>query len=63
MAIEDILIMTTEEKTNKVKEYFNMQKEVILNINITNYFESINKIRYLELQKEIIKAIPINTKI
>ena len=50
--------MKIEEKINKVRELYNMQKEILSSINIDNFFESTYKIIYLELQKEIIKSTP-----
>ena len=50
--------MDTQEKTIKVKNLFDQQKEVISELNIENFRNSMIKIRMLELQKEIIKAIP-----
>lgn len=50
--------MKIQEKTNIVKKLFNQQKEVLSELNVTNFGESIKKIRMLELQKEIVKAIP-----
>ena len=54
--------MEIQEKIHRVKNLFNQQKEVLSEINIENFGESIIKIRKLELQKEIIKAIPTNKK-
>lgn len=54
--------MEIQEKIHRVKNLFNQQKEVLSEINIENFGESIIKIRKLELQKEIIKAIPNNKK-
>lgn len=53
--------MESQEKINRIKNLFNHQKEVLSELNVTNFGESIHKIRMLELQKEIIKAIP-NTR-
>lgn len=50
--------MNFEEKVNKVKTLFEQQKQILSNLTIQNYFDSAIKIRSLELQKEIIKAIP-----
>ena len=50
--------MDTQEKTIKVKNLFDQQKEVLSELNIENLRNSMIKIRMLELQKEIIKAIP-----
>ena len=54
--------MEIQEKIDRVKNLFNQQREVLTEINIENFGESIIKIRKLELQKEIIKAIPNNKK-
>ena len=54
--------MEIQEKIHRVKNLFNQQKEVLTEMNIENLGESIIKIRKLELQKEIIKAIPNNKK-
>ena len=50
--------MTFEEKVLQAKSIYENQKEVYSKINLSNYFNSIQTIRKLELQKEIIKAIP-----
>jgi hypothetical protein len=47
-----------EEKLSRAKKVFESQKEVVQNITLENYFDSIKKIRELELQKEMIIAIP-----
>ena len=54
--------MEIQEKLHRVKNLFNQQKEVLSEINIENFGESIIKIRKLELEKEIVKAIPTNKK-
>ena len=54
--------MEIQEKIHRVKNLFNQQKEVLSEINIENFGESIIKIRKLELEKEIVKAIPTNKK-
>ncbi len=54
--------MEIQEKIYRVKNLFNQQKEVLSEINIENFGESIIKIRKLELEKEIVKAIPTNKK-
>ena len=53
--------MGTQEKIIKVKNLFDQQKEVLSELSIENFRNSIIKIRKLELQKEIIKAIPKKT--
>lgn len=53
--------MGTQEKIIKVKNLFNLQKEVLSKLTTENFKDSIIKIRKLELQKEIIKAIPKKT--
>lgn len=53
--------MEIPEKINRVKNLFNQQKEVLSELNIENFGESMIKIKKLELQKEMVKAIP-NTK-
>ena len=50
--------MRIQEKINKLESCFLEQKKILQNISLDNYFDSICKIRMLELQKEIIKAIP-----
>lgn len=50
--------MRIEEKVSKTKKAFESQKEVVQNITLENYFDSIKKIRQLELQKQMIIAIP-----
>lgn len=50
--------MDTQEKIIKVKNLFDQQKELLSKLSIENFGESMIKIRKLELQKEIIKAIP-----
>ena len=52
--------MDIQEKTIKVKNLFDQQKEVLSELNLENFRNSMIKIRMLELQKEIIKAIPTN---
>jgi len=47
-----------EEKVSRCKKVFELQKEVFQNITLENYFDSIKKIRQLEIQKEMIKAVP-----
>lgn len=54
--------MEIQEKIYRVKNLFNQQKQVLSEINIENFGESIIKIRKLELEKEIVKAIPTNKK-
>lgn len=54
--------MEIQEKIHRVKNLFNQQKEVLSEINIENFGESIIKIRKLELEKQIVKAIPTNKK-
>lgn len=54
--------MEIQEKIHRVKNLFNQQKEVLSEINIENFLESIIKISKLELEKEIVKAIPTNKK-
>jgi len=54
--------MKIEEKVNKVETLFNKQKKVFSELNIENYIESMIKIRSLELQKDIIIAIPTTKK-
>ena len=54
--------MEIQEKIHRVKNLFNQQKEVLTEMNIENFGESIIKIRKLELEKEIVKAIPTNKK-
>lgn len=53
--------MESQEKINRIENLFNQQKEVLSDLNVKNFGESMIKIRKLELQKEIVKAIP-NTK-
>jgi hypothetical protein len=53
--------METKEKIIKVKILFDQQKELLSKLSIENFGESMIKIRKLELQKEIIKAIPKKT--
>lgn len=53
--------MEIQEKIIKVKNLFDQQKEVLSELNLENFRDSIIKIRKLELQKEIIKAIPKKT--
>ena len=55
--------MRIEEKVSRCKKVFELQKEVVQNITLENYFDSIKKIRQLEIQKEMIKAIPTSNKI
>lgn len=50
--------MTINEKYNRIESLFNQQKELFQKINLKNYFDTAFKIRQLEFQKEIIKAIP-----
>jgi hypothetical protein len=50
--------MNSEEKTKRLRYLFEEQKLILSKINFSNFIESTKKIRSLELQKEIIKAIP-----
>lgn len=50
--------MEIQEKIKKVESCFLDQKKLLQNISLSNYFTTISEIRKLELQKEIIKAIP-----
>lgn len=50
--------MDANEKLRRINNIKICQAITFQNININNYFESIKQIRLLELQKEIIKAIP-----
>lgn len=50
--------MEIKEKVNKVETLFNQQKDILSELNTENFLESIIKIRILELQKDIIIAIP-----
>lgn len=50
--------MRIEEKLSKAKKVFESQKEVVQNLTLENYFDSLRKIRELELQKQMIIAIP-----
>lgn len=50
--------MDATEKLRRLNNIKICQTIIFQKINITNYFESIKEIRLLELQKEIIKAIP-----
>lgn len=50
--------MEIQEKLNKVEDLFNQQKKVLSELNIKNFGESMIEMRKLELQKEIVKAIP-----
>jgi len=54
--------MKIEEKVNKVETLFNKQKKVFSELNTENFLESMIKIRSLELQKDIIIAIPTTKK-
>lgn len=54
--------MEIQKKQIKIKNLFDQQKEVLSNLTISNYFDSAIKIRSLELQKEIIKAIPTKNR-
>lgn len=53
--------MDSQEKYSKIKNLFDQQKDVLSKITIENYFDSAIKIRKLEFQKAIIKAIPKKT--
>lgn len=50
--------MNIQEKKNKIQNCFNEQKKLLDKLNFSNYFDTVSNIRSLELQKEIIKAIP-----
>lgn len=50
--------MEITEKVKRVQNLFNQQKEILSKITIENSFETIVEIRKLELQKEMVKAIP-----
>jgi hypothetical protein len=50
--------MESEEKYNRVKNLFDQQKQILSELNIENYFESMIKIRLLEVQKDMTIAIP-----
>ncbi|MDI6033980.1 hypothetical protein QLS91_12940 [Flavobacterium sp. LB2P84] len=52
--------MDIQEKVNKVQNLFNQQKNILSELNIKNYIDSAIKIRQLEFQKELIKAIPVS---
>lgn len=52
--------MNTNEKLNRIKLLFESQKLILSNMTIENMFDSLEEIKSLELQKEIIKAIPSN---
>lgn len=50
--------MSINEKIYRIENLFNQQKEILSKINLSNYLDSLNQIRKLELQKEIIIRIP-----
>ncbi len=50
--------MTITEKRIRLEEIFELQKKFIQNISLENYFDTLQKVRQLELQKEMVKAIP-----
>jgi len=50
--------MGSEEKYNRVKNLFDQQKQIVSELNIENYVESMIKIRSLEVQKDMVIAIP-----
>ena len=54
--------MEVNDKRTKIENLFDQQKEILQKVNIENLFHSISELRTLELQKEIVKAIPVNKK-
>lgn len=50
--------MSIEEKRKRLEEVFELQKSLMKNLRIDNFFDTLQKVRKLELQKEMIKAIP-----
>lgn len=50
--------MDAVEKLRRIRNIHIEQTILLSNIKVNNYFDTIKQIRLLELQKEIIKAIP-----
>ena len=50
--------MDINDKKARLESCFNKQKKLLENLNFKNFFETATSIKAIELQNEIIKAIP-----